>query len=108
MSVATEIPSTYGELAAFASPRAHMRIQVTKNTKGYSYETSVSADGDDPTMVATQIAQLLRDADTIARQEIARQEIARREFIDENPMATAAIKGMLADGSDGPDVAVSR
>ncbi len=98
---ATEAP-VFGEMAAFASPRFHMRIQVTKNTKGYSYETSISVDDDDAETVCHNVRQLLIDADTIAR-----QEIARREFIDANPIASEAVlsvpvtaSGAALDGRD--------
>lgn len=57
------------------SPRFHMRIQITKNTKGYSYETSVTAEDDDEETVVANTRQLLIDADTIARDEIARREL---------------------------------
>ena len=69
------IPVTYRELGFASSPRAHMRIEVTKSSRGYGYETSVSVDGDDLDTVRTSVEQLLIDADTIARQEIARREL---------------------------------
>ncbi len=74
MSSPTELAPLYGEALCSSSPRYHMRVQVTKNTKGYSYETSVSVEGDDGETVALSAKQLLIDADTIARQEIERRE----------------------------------
>lgn len=92
-------PSTaYGEVLTACSPHAHMRIQISRNTRGYTYETSVSVDADDPRALRESVEYLLRDADTIAR-----KEIAKRELLDSNPAAAAAQaaldarKGMLAD-----------
>lgn len=73
---------TYHEVLGGGSPLAHVRINITRNTKGYSFETTVSVDSDDLDAVRRETAHLLRDADAIAR-----HEIAEREWLDANPTA---------------------
>lgn len=88
------------------SPESYMRIKITKNTKGYSFETTVSGriEGVDGSSILQKVMpQMLIDADTIARQEIERRELLGSGALDE-----AARQGMLADMSVGPDVAMSR
>lgn len=60
------------------SPERSIRINITKNTKGYSYETSVSLrwTGEDFDEV-DELATLLRTSD-----ERARREIVEREELD--------------------------
>lgn len=64
--------STYGPPEQPAGQaRTHVRCVITKNTKGYQYETSASANYDDPDESLAVITRLLREVDTIARDEIA-------------------------------------
>jgi len=64
------------EMIADASfpPERYIRINITKNSKGYSHETTVSLkwSGDDG--YPEQLAVMLRDADGLARAEIAERE----------------------------------
>lgn len=97
----------YRDVLTGGSPLAHLRINITKNSRGYGFETTVSVDSDDLDAVRREAAHLLRDADAIAR-----HEIAEREFLDANPAAVAAQaaldarRAMLDDSSgDDPDVA---
>lgn len=61
--------------ATTAGPEAYVRINVTKNTKGYSYETTVSLRWDTARVGGSPIiAGMLSDADRLARDEIARRE----------------------------------
>lgn len=58
----------------------HMRINVTKNTKGYSYDRTVEITTDDPDIELSElIAEELRLADNTAR-----DEIEQCEYIDAN------------------------
>lgn len=65
----------FSEIASFSSEGTHIRIQTTKNTKGYSFETVVSVDGSDSEMVREKVQQLLVETNTIARQEVERLEL---------------------------------
>lgn len=67
-------PEVVGEMLSFdPSPERYIRINVTKNTKGYQYENTVSltwAEGDG----LNELAILLQQADGLARDEIVRRE----------------------------------
>lgn len=71
--------STYGPTAnAPAEPapqtRTHLRCVITKNTKGYQYETSVSVNYDEPQDALDTMQTLLRQVDILARAEIRERE----------------------------------
>jgi hypothetical protein len=64
-----------------AEPEEYIRIQITKNTRGYSYETSVSLR--DRTNGPERLRDLLFVADAEARDEISRREALDREPVGE-------------------------
>jgi capsule polysaccharide export protein KpsE/RkpR len=64
-----------------AEPEEYIRIQITKNTRGYSYETSVSLR--DRTIEPERLRDLLFVADAEARDEISRREALDREPVGE-------------------------
>jgi hypothetical protein len=64
-----------------AEPEEYIRIQITKNTHGYSYETSVSLR--DRTIEPERLRDLLFVADAEARDEISRREALDREPVGE-------------------------
>ena len=67
-----------GHLAS-AAPETYVRINVTKQSKGYVHESTVSLRGNDRQMDMEQgLADLLRMSDTLARDEIARREALDR------------------------------
>lgn len=52
-----------------------MRINVTKNTKGYSYDTTFEITSDDPDFaLGNAMEDGLQNADRIARSEISSRE----------------------------------
>ena len=58
---------------ATAAPEGYIRINITKNSKGYSHETTVSlrwTSGD----YKTAIAAMLRESDILARNEIEERQ----------------------------------
>lgn len=69
------------ELAAIGeSPERYVRIAVTKNTKGFSYETTVSLRWtSNLTEGAEELQSLLQLSDGLAREEIANREALDRE-----------------------------
>jgi hypothetical protein len=75
MSEPEPIPGSVELTAVATAPERYTRIAITKNTKGYSYETTVSlrwAEGEvDP---QEELRVLLRQADHQARMEMARRE----------------------------------
>ena len=61
------------------APETYVRINVTKQSKGYVHESTVSLRGNDRQMDMEQgLADLLRMSDTLARDEIARREALDR------------------------------
>jgi hypothetical protein len=62
------------------SPERYVRINITKNSKGYQAETTVSLRwSGDETAYTTVLDDLNREANALAR-----LEIARRETLDES------------------------
>ncbi len=68
-------PPVFSELVTSSSENTHIRIQTTKNTKGYSFETVVAVDGADADVVRGRVQELLIVANTMAREEVARLEL---------------------------------
>lgn len=61
-----------------STPEVYLRVQITKNSKGYTHETTASVRGDIPTVAAGEIVSVL-----LARGDgEARDEIKRREALD--------------------------
>ena len=62
--------------STITSPTSTIRVNVTKNTKGYQHETSVSLTSTDETdhAIEAELAKLLRLCDQVARREIAERE----------------------------------
>jgi hypothetical protein len=61
------------------APARHVRIQITKNSKGYQHETTVSLDWmDDELDWRSALAEMNRNADQLARAEIGQREAADR------------------------------
>lgn len=59
----------------------YVRINVTKNTKGYNHEATVSVTTTAPLdVVKRELTSLLEAADLLAQQEIARQKAAEYEL----------------------------
>ena len=61
------------QTATSMAPEKYVRINITKNTKGYGYETTISVrwqDGDEIQLAA----DLLASADIVAREEMERRE----------------------------------
>lgn len=55
-------------------PRSRVRVNVTKNTKGYQHETTAEVEWAGPLTVGEELlARLLRRSDELAREEIARR-----------------------------------
>ena len=56
------------------TPERYVRINITKNSKGYSHETTVSLRWSEGADESAAVGALLRLADGEARAEIARRE----------------------------------
>lgn len=80
------------------SPERYIRINITKNSKGYTYETTVSLRWEyigtvDP---AYLLDQLNREAD-----QLARLDIARREALDDWKQEHSGASAELNDIKQG-------
>lgn len=62
-----------------AEPEKYVRIAITKNSRGYSFESTISLrwSGDDVAYTAI-LADLNQEADALARLEIVRRQVADR------------------------------
>lgn len=82
------------------SPEKYVRIAITKNTKGYQSETTVSLkwDGDTTAYTAT-LADLNREADALARLEIRHRELADEPRGGNGAMLDAAFTAAMKDGA---------
>jgi hypothetical protein len=82
------------------SPEKYVRIAITKNSKGFSYDTTVSLKWDGDTTVYTAIlADLNREADALARLEIRQRELADEPGDGTDTMIDAAFAAALKDGA---------
>jgi len=69
--VAPEEPVQVGSVGDSDQPRRYIRVAVTKNTKGYSYETTVSLEWRGSLNVgAAMLGGMLREADDLGREEV--------------------------------------
>lgn len=58
-------------------PRYRLRVNITKNTKGYQHETTAEVEWSGSTSIGQElVARLLREADVTARAEIRLREQA--------------------------------
>jgi hypothetical protein len=75
-----DILASLSQKTGMRSPEKYVRIAITKNSKGYQSETTVSLRWDGDTTAYTAIlSDLNREADALAR-----LEIRHREFVDEH------------------------
>lgn len=73
MSDTTATPITVYEMNT--TPEIYLRVNITKNTKGYNAETTASVRTTGSEAAACELlSNLLASADTIARTEIAARE----------------------------------
>lgn len=64
----------FGELATISSENTHIRVQTTRNTKGYAFEAVVGVDGADTDEVHARLTELLHTVNDQARDECTRLE----------------------------------
>jgi hypothetical protein len=84
------------------SPEKYVRIAITKNSKGYQSETTVSLRWDGVTTAYTAIlADLNREADALARREIRQRELADGPPFDPNDAQGAFDAAFVAAEKDG-------
>jgi hypothetical protein len=82
------------------SPEKYIRIAITKNSKGYQSETTVSLRWDGETTAYTEIlSDLNREADTLARLEIRHREFADDSRDVNGAMLDAAFTAAMKDGA---------
>lgn len=81
-----------------AEPERYVRIAITKNTKGYQHETTVSIRG------CISVDEIRRELQALngAAYDAAREEIATRETAESN-----AVNGVAARVSNGSPIAES-
>jgi hypothetical protein len=82
------------------SPEKYIRINITKNSKGYQSETTVSLRWDGDTTAYTAILDdLNREADALARLEIRHREMADEPRDGNDAMLDAAFTAAMKDGA---------
>jgi hypothetical protein len=82
------------------SPEKYIRINITKNSKGYQSETTVSLKWDGDTTAYTAIlADLNREADALARLEIRQRELADEPRDGNGALLDAAFTAAMKDGA---------
>jgi hypothetical protein len=77
---APEAPEVWQNLTVFEQePKLYVRVNIDKNTKGYTSESTVSVEGTiSHEEMAERVSRLLRETD-----EVIRAEISRRKNVDE-------------------------
>lgn len=82
------------------SPEKYIRINISKNSKGYQSETTVSLRWDGDTTAYTAILDdLNREADALARLEIRHREAADEPRDADGALLDAAFAAAMKDGA---------
>lgn len=80
------------------SPEKYVRIAITKNSKGFSYDTTVSLKWDgDSTAYRSILDDLNQEADALARLDIARREAVTEQ--QDSALIDAALAAAAKDGA---------
>jgi hypothetical protein len=82
------------------SPEKYVRIAITKNSRGYQSETTVSLRWDGDATAYTEIlSDLNRQADRLARLEIRDREFADEPGNTDGALLDAAFTAAMKDGA---------